>query len=299
MSNPVPLQTTQPSSQPVVEPFFDPVTATVTYVVHAGRGTACAIVDPVLDYDPKSGRTSTESADRVIAFVREYGLVVEWLLETHAHADHLSAAPYLKAELGGRIAIGEHIRTVQGVFRTVFNLGETLAADGSEFDVLFKDGQTFQVGALAAQALHVPGHTPADLAYQIGNAVFVGDTLFMPDVGSARCDFPGGDAHTLYRSARKLLDLPGDTRLFMCHDYPPASREPRFETTVSAQRSGNIHLNEAVSEEAFVQMRTARDRTLSMPNLILPSIQVNIRAGRMPEPEDNGVRYLKIPLDAL
>jgi glyoxylase-like metal-dependent hydrolase (beta-lactamase superfamily II) len=299
MSNPAQLQTPQIPSQPVVEPFFDPVTATVTYVVHAGRGTACAIVDPVLDYDPKSGRTSTESADRVIAFVREYGLAVEWLLETHAHADHLSAAPYLKAQLGGRIAIGEHIRGVQGVFRAVFNLGATLAADGSQFDVLFKDGETFQVGALQARALHVPGHTPADLAYLIGNAVFVGDTLFMPDVGSARCDFPGGDAHTLYRSARKLLELPGDTRLFMCHDYPPASREPRFETTVSAQRSGNIHLNDAVSEETFVQMRTARDRTLAMPNLILPSIQVNIRAGRMPEPEDNGVRYLKIPLDAL
>jgi glyoxylase-like metal-dependent hydrolase (beta-lactamase superfamily II) len=299
MSVPVQSQIPQSASQPVVEPFFDPVTATVTYVVHAGRGTACAIVDPVLDYDPKAGRTSTESADRVIAFVREYGLAVEWLLETHAHADHLSAAPYLKAELGGRIGIGEHIRAVQGVFRTVFNLGETLTADGSQFDVLFKDGETFQVGALQARALHVPGHTPADLAYQIGNAVFVGDTLFMPDVGSARCDFPGGDAHTLYRSARKLLELPGDTRLFMCHDYPPASREPRFETTVSAQRSGNIHLNDAVSEEAFVQMRTARDRTLAMPNLILPSIQVNIRAGRMPEPEDNGVRYLKIPLDAL
>jgi glyoxylase-like metal-dependent hydrolase (beta-lactamase superfamily II) len=299
MSVAVQSHSPQPGSQPIVEPFFDPVTATVTYVVHAGRGTACAIVDPVLDYDPKAGRTSTESADRVIAFVREYGLAVEWLLETHAHADHLSAAPYLKAELGGRIAIGEHIRDVQGVFRNVFNLGETLNADGSQFDVLFKDGETFQVGALHARALHVPGHTPADLAYQIGNAVFVGDTLFMPDVGSARCDFPGGDAHTLYRSARKLLELPGDTRLFMCHDYPPASREPRFETTVSAQRSGNIHLNEAVSEESFVQMRTARDRTLAMPNLILPSIQVNIRAGRMPEPEDNGVRYLKIPLDAL
>ncbi|MEX3966249.1 MBL fold metallo-hydrolase [Paraburkholderia sp. EG286B] len=299
MSKPVSNPAQQPTPEPTVEPFFDPVTATVTYVVHAGRGSACAIVDPVLDYDPKSGRTATESAERVIAFVRDYGLRVEWLLETHAHADHLSAAPYLKAQLGGRIAIGEHIRAVQGVFRAVFNLGETLSPDGSQFDVLFRDGETFQVGALEARALHVPGHTPADLAYQIGNAVFVGDTLFMPDVGSARCDFPGGDAHTLYRSARKLLDLPGDTRLFMCHDYPPASRGPCFETTVSAQRSGNIHLNETVSEAAFVQMRTARDRTLAMPNLILPSVQVNIRAGRMPEPEANGVRYLKIPIDAL
>lgn len=284
---------------PIVEPFFDPVTATVTYVVHAGRGSACAIIDPVLDYDPKSGRTSTESADRVIAFVRESGLTVQWLLETHAHADHLSSAPYLKAQLGGKIAIGEHIRTVQGVFSGVFNLGDTLAADGSEFDHLFTDGEVFEIGAISAHAMHVPGHTPADIAYQIGDAVFVGDTLFMPDVGSARCDFPGGDAHTLYRSARKLLALPGNTRLFMCHDYPPASREPRFETTVDEERSSNIHLNDSVSETSFVEMRTTRDRTLAMPNLILPSIQVNIRAGRMPEPENNGTRYLKIPLNAL
>ncbi|QBQ98411.1 MBL fold metallo-hydrolase [Paraburkholderia pallida] len=283
----------------IVEPFFDPVTATVTYVVHSGRGSVCAIVDPVLDYDPKSGRTTTESADRVIAFVREYALSVQWLLETHAHADHLSAAPYLKQQLGGKIAIGEHIRHVQGVFRAVFNVGATLAADGSEFDHLFKDEERFEVGPLAARAMHVPGHTPADLAYQIGDAVFVGDTLFMPDVGSARCDFPGGDAHTLYRSVRKLLEMPGETRLFMCHDYPPESRGPSFETTVNAQRCGNIHLNDGVTEDAFVQMRTTRDSTLAMPNLILPSIQVNIRAGRMPEPEDNGVRYLKIPLNAL
>ncbi|WP_245004432.1 MBL fold metallo-hydrolase [Paraburkholderia sacchari] len=283
----------------LVEPFFDPVTSTVTYVVHSGRGSACAIVDPVLDYDPKSGRTSTESADRVAAFVREHALSTQWLLETHAHADHLSAAPYLKQQLGGKISIGEHIRDVQGVFRAVFNLGATLAADGSEFDHLFKDEERFEVGPLAARAMHVPGHTPADLAYQIGDAVFVGDTLFMPDVGSARCDFPGGDAHTLYRSVRRLLELPGETRLFMCHDYPPESRGPCFETTVGDQRSANIHLHDGVTEEAFVQMRTARDRTLAMPNLILPSIQLNIRAGRMPEPEDNGVRYLKIPLNAL
>jgi glyoxylase-like metal-dependent hydrolase (beta-lactamase superfamily II) len=283
----------------VVEPFFDPVTATITYVVHTGRGSACAIVDPVLDYDPKSGRTSTESAERVIAFVHEYRLTVQWLLETHAHADHLSAAPYLKAQLGGRIAIGEHIRTVQGVFGKVFNLGAAVKGDGSEFDHLFKDGETFEVGPLSARVWHVPGHTPADLAYQIGDAVFVGDTMFMPDVGSARCDFPGGDAHTLYRSARRLLDLPGQTRLFMCHDYPTSSRGPRFQTTVAEQRRENIHLHDGVSEEAFVAMRRGRDRTLAMPNLILPSIQVNIRAGRMPEAEDNGVRYLKIPLDAL
>ncbi|PXW23700.1 MBL fold metallo-hydrolase [Paraburkholderia caballeronis] len=290
----------RPDTSPsLVEPFFDPVTATVTYVVHSGPGSVCAIVDPVLDYDPKSGRTSTASADRVVAFVREQRLAVDWLLETHAHADHLSAAPYLKAQVGGRIAIGEHIRTVQRVFSDVFNLGREVATDGTQFDHLFADGDTFAVGPLAARALHVPGHTPADLAYQIGDAVFVGDTLFMPDVGSARCDFPGGDAHTLYRSARRLLDLPPQTRLFMCHDYPPDAREPRFETTVAAQRRDNIHLHDGVSEDAFVAMRSARDRTLDMPTLILPSIQVNIRAGRMPEPEDNGVRYLKIPLNAL
>jgi glyoxylase-like metal-dependent hydrolase (beta-lactamase superfamily II) len=299
MSDQVNHPSTAVTAATLVEPFFDPVTATVTYVVHAGRGSACAIVDPVLDYDPKSGRTSTESAQRVIAFVREYGLTVQWLLETHAHADHLSAAPFLKRELGGQIAIGEHIRTVQGVFGKVFNLGGALAGDGSEFDHLFTDGETFQIGALTARAMHVPGHTPADLAYQIGDAVFVGDTMFMPDVGSARCDFPGGDAHMLYRSVRKLLRLPGETRLFMCHDYPPESRGPRFQSTVSAQREGNIHLNDGVSEDDFVQMRSARDRTLAMPNLILPSIQVNVRAGRLPEPEANGVRYLKIPLDAL
>jgi glyoxylase-like metal-dependent hydrolase (beta-lactamase superfamily II) len=293
------LNPSGPLPSPVVEPFFDPVTATVTYVVHMGRGSACAIIDPVLDYDAKSGRTSTESADRVIAFVRDYGLAVQWLLETHAHADHLSAAPYLKSQVGGRIAIGEQIRSVQGVFGKVFNLGTAVPPDGSEFDHLFEDGETFQIGTLTACAIHVPGHTPADLAYLIGDAVFVGDTMFMPDVGSARCDFPGGDAHTLYRSVRRLLDLPGETRLFMCHDYPPASREPRFETTVAAQRRDNIHLHDGVSEAAFVAMRTARDSTLSMPNLILPSIQVNIRAGHMPEPEGNGVRYLKIPLNAL
>jgi len=283
--------------KPAVEPFFDPVTGTVTYVVHSGPGSVCAIVDPVLDYDPKAGRTSTASADRVIAFVRERALIVDWLLETHAHADHLSAAPYLQARLGGRIAIGEQIRAVQRVFSGVFNLGG--AADGTPFDHLFADGDTFAVGPLAARALHVPGHTPADMAYQIGDAVFVGDTLFMPDVGTARCDFPGGDAHTLYRSARRLLALPAHTRLFVCHDYPPATRGPCFETTVAAQRRDNIHLHDGIDEDAFVAMRRARDGTLDMPTLILPSIQVNIRAGRLPEPEDNGVRYLKIPLDAL
>jgi glyoxylase-like metal-dependent hydrolase (beta-lactamase superfamily II) len=285
--------------QPLVEPFFDPVTATFTYVVHGGDGSSCAIVDSVLDYDPKSGRTSTASADRVIAFVRAGKLRVEWLLETHAHADHLSAAQYLKRELGGKIAIGEQIRAVQRTFKGVFNLGGDVPADGTQFDHLFAAEETFAIGALTARALHVPGHTPADMAYAVGDAAFVGDTLFMPDVGSARCDFPGGDAHALYRSVRRLLSLPLETRLFMCHDYPPPTREVRCQTTVAEERRANVHLREGVTEDDFVEMRMRRDRTLSMPMLILPSVQVNIRAGAMPPPESNGVRYLKIPVDVL
>jgi glyoxylase-like metal-dependent hydrolase (beta-lactamase superfamily II) len=284
---------------PCVEPFFDSATSTFTYVVHAGDGTPAAVIDSVLDYDPKSGRTSTASSDRIIAFVREHGLQVQWLLETHAHADHLSAAQYLKSHLGGRIGIGEQIRVVQHKFKGVFNLGADVSEDGAQFDHLFTADETFSIGALTARALHVPGHTPADIAYQIGDAVFVGDTLFMPDVGSARCDFPGGDAHMLYRSVQKLLSLPPQTRLFMCHDYPPESRAVRCETTVGEERRANVHLHEGVSEGEFVAMRTARDRTLSMPVLILPAVQVNIRAGDMPPPESNGVRYLKIPLNAL
>jgi len=284
--------------RPQVAPFFDSATSTFTYVVHAGDGTPAAIIDSVLDFDPKSGRTSTASAERVVAFVREHDLQVQWLLETHAHADHLSAAHYLKRELGGKIAIGEQIRTVQRVFKGIFNFGEEMPADGRQFDHLFAPDEVFMVGELTARALHVPGHTPADIAYQIEDAVFVGDTLFMPDVGSARCDFPGGDAHTLYRSVQKLLALPPQTRLFMCHDYPTVSRSVTCETTVDEQRRTNIHLHEGVSEEAFVEMRTARDRTLAMPVLILPAVQVNIRAGEMPAPESNGVRYLKIPLNA-
>jgi glyoxylase-like metal-dependent hydrolase (beta-lactamase superfamily II) len=283
----------------LIEAFFDHATSTVTYVAHAGDGSACAVIDPVLDYDPKAGRTSTASAERVGAFVREHSLQVAWLLETHAHADHLSAAPYLKKALGGRIAIGENIRTVQGVFKGVFNLGAELHADGRQFDHLFAPDETFSIGALQARALHVPGHTPADMAYQIGDAVFVGDTLFMPDVGSARCDFPGGDARMLYRSVQKLLALPSQTRLFMCHDYPPSTREPQWQTTVAEQRRSNIHLHDGVTEDEFVAMRTARDHTLEMPTLILPAIQVNIRAGALPEAEANGVRYLKIPLNTL
>ena len=284
---------------PHIQAFFDPATGTVSYVVHAGRGSACALIDTVLDYDPKAGRTSSAGADRIVAYVREHELRVEWILETHAHADHLSAARHMKALVGGRIAIGENIRTVQSVFGKVFNLGAAVPADGSQFDHLLCDNEEFQIGGLTARALHVPGHTPADLAYLIGDALFVGDTLFMPDVGSARCDFPGGDADALYRSIRRLLALPPQTRLFVCHDYPPEGREARWETTVQAERERNIHVHEGVSQTDFAAMRRARDATLEMPTLILPAIQVNIRAGALPEPEANGLRYLKIPLNAL
>lgn len=283
-----------------VQSFFDPATSTVTYVIHGGRGSQCAIVDSVLDYDFRSGRTSTTSADAVIAYVRAEQLSVQWLLETHAHADHLSAAPYLQQQLGGVIAIGEDIRGVQGVFKKIFNLEPEFCLDGSQFGHLFKDGERFRIGELNARVLHVPGHTPADMAYVVEEKhVFAGDTLFMPDVGSARCDFPGGNAHTLYHSTRKLLDMPDDTILYMCHDYPPVAREASWITTVAEQRARNIHLHDGISEDEFVAMRTARDATLAMPNLILPAIQINIRAGHLPPSEDNGTRYLKIPLNAL
>jgi glyoxylase-like metal-dependent hydrolase (beta-lactamase superfamily II) len=286
-------------SNPVVHGIFDPATWTITYVVYEKEGSACAIIDSVLDYDPKSGRTSTESADKVIAFVREKNLQVSWILETHAHADHLTAAPYLKAQLGGQTAIGDHITTVQHVFKGIFNLEPSFKEDGTQFNHLLKENEVFAIGNLTGKTLFVPGHTPACVAYQIGDTVFVGDTLFMPDVGSARCDFPGGDAKTLYASTRKLLSLPPETRLFMCHDYPPNDRPVRFETTVAEQRAHNIHLNDAIDEAEFIRMRTTRDATLAMPVLILPSVQINIRAGEMPPKDDNGVSYLKIPLNAL
>lgn len=284
---------------PQVQAFFDPATWTVSYVVFDTPGGHCALVDSVLDYDPKSGRTRTTSADQLIAFVRAQHLTVDWILETHAHADHLSAAPYLRKHLGGKVTIGSQITQVQNVFKGIFHLEPEFATDGRQFDHLLQDGETFAIGQLQAQALSVPGHTPACLAYQVGDAVFVGDTLFMPDVGTARCDFPGGNAHTLYQSIRKLLSLPPETRLFMCHDYPPAGREVQWETTVADQRARNIHVHDGVSEADFVAMRTQRDATLEMPVLILPSVQVNIRAGELPPPEANGVRYLKIPLNAL
>ena len=284
---------------PLVHGIFDQTTWTVTYVVYEKEGSACAIIDSVLDYDPKSGRTSTESADKAIAFVREKNLQVQWILETHAHADHLTAAPYLKAQLGGQTAIGDHITAVQRVFKGIFNLEASFKEDGTQFDHLLQMDETFAIGNLTAQAIYVPGHTPACVAYQVGDAVFVGDTLFMPDVGSARCDFPGGCAKTLYASARKLLSLPASTRLFMCHDYPPETRDVKFETTVAKQRAHNIHLHDGISEDEFVRMRTARDATLAMPVLILPAVQINIRAGAFPPKDDNGVSYLKIPLNAL
>ena len=285
--------------QAQVKAFFDPATWTVSYVVFDAPGGHCALVDSVLDYDPKSGRTRTDSANQLIAFVREQNLTVDWILETHAHADHLSAAPYLRKHLGGKIAIGGKITQVQNVFKGIFHLEPEFATNGSQFDHLFEDGDTFAIGTLQAQALSVPGHTPACMAYQVGDAVFVGDTLFMPDVGTARCDFPGGNAHTLYQSVRKLLSLPAETRLFMCHDYPPEGRAAQWECTVADQRARNIHVHDGVSEAEFVAMRTKRDAGLAMPVLILPSVQVNIRAGELPPPEANGVSYLKIPLNAL
>ncbi len=287
------------SLKPQVHGIFDPATWTVTYVVYEKEGSACAIIDSVLDYDPKSGRTRTDSADKVIEFVKEKDLRVEWILETHAHADHFTAAPYLKQKLGGKTAIGDHITTVQQVFKGIFNLEPGFATNGSQFDHLLKEGEEFRIGALSGTTMYVPGHTPACVAFHIGDAVFVGDTMFMPDVGTARCDFPGGDAKTLYASVKKILSLPGSTRLFMCHDYPPNDRPVAFETTVAEQRQKNIHMHDGISEAQFVEMRTRRDATLEMPVLILPAVQVNIRAGEMPPKDSNGVAYLKIPVNAL
>jgi len=282
-----------------VQAFFDPRTGTVSYLVWDPGSLRAAVIDPVLDYDFKSGHTGTASVDRVLACVAEHGLQVDWILETHAHADHLSAASHLQERLGGRIAIGEHIRTVQATFKTLFNLERGFLPDGSQFDHLFKDGETFRIGAIEAAALLVPGHTPADMAYLIGGAVFVGDTLFMPDLGSARADFPGGDARQLYASMRRLLDLPPETPVYVCHDYPPPSRPAQWQTTVAEQRARNIHVRDGIGEDEFVAMRRARDATLEVPTLILPSIQVNVRAGRLPPPDGNGVSYLRIPLNAL
>lgn len=283
-----------------VEAFFDEPTNTASYVIHDPATGRAGIVDSVLDFDAASGRTSTASADAMIAFVKAHGLTVDWLLESHAHADHLSAAPYIQRELGGKLAIGREIITVQNVFGKIFNFGTEFARDGSEFDRLFDDGDTFAIGSIPAMVLHVPGHTPADMAYVIGDVVFTGDTLFMPDFGTARADFPGGNARQLFHSIRRLLALPDETRLFLCHDYKAPGRDTyAWETTVGAERAGNIHARDGVDEDAFVDMRTKRDATLAMPKLILPSVQVNMRAGHLPEPEENGRRYLKLPLDTL
>ena len=286
--------------RPEIASFFDPATFTVTYVVHDPATMQAAIVDSVLDFDPNSGRTSTLSADKVIDYITLHNLKVTWLLETHAHADHFSAAPYLQEKLGGKIAIGTDIVTVQSVFGKLFNAGTEFARDGSQFDVLFKDGDTFTIGTLPVTVMHVPGHTPACIAYVVGEAVFVGDTMFMPDYGTARADFPGGDARTLFRSLRRILALPPETRLFMCHDYLPKGRsEYVWETTVAAERESNVHAHDGITEDAFVAMREARDATLDMPRLILPSVQVNMRAGHLPPPDENGVTYLKIPVNAV
>lgn len=289
--------------KPYVEGFFDPETHTVSYLVLDEATRQCALIDSVLDYDPKSGRTTTTSADKLMARVIELGAKVEWILETHVHADHLTAAPYLKEKLGGTIGIGSQIAAVQEVFGTLFNTGGEMPRNGSQFDHLFVNDEPFTVGTLQCRVLHTPGHTPACVTYVISDgmetAAFVGDTLFMPDYGTARCDFPGGNAHTLFRSINKILSLPANTLLYTCHDYQPGGREVKFSSTVAEQRAANVHVRNGISEEAFVAMRTQRDAAMDMPMLILPSVQVNMRAGHFPEPESNGTRYLKIPLNRL
>lgn len=287
------------TNRTTVRGFFDPGTWTISYVVWDHATRRAAVIDPVLDYDFRSGHTGTASADKLLGYAQDNDLKVDWILETHAHADHLSGARYVQDKVGGLIGIGENIRVVQSTFKKLFNLERSFLPDGSQFDHLFKDGEVFRIGESEATALLVPGHTPADMAYMVDGAVFVGDTLFMPDVGSARADFPGGDARKLYASMRRLLDLPAKTAMYVCHDYPPTSRQPHWQTSVGDQRANNIHVHDGISEDEFVSMRTARDATLEAPTLILPSIQVNVRAGRLPPPDDNGVAYLRIPLNAL
>jgi glyoxylase-like metal-dependent hydrolase (beta-lactamase superfamily II) len=284
---------------PTIKTFLDAATLTFTHVVYEKPGGHCAIIDSVLNYDPKSGRTSTQSADEVIAFIKEEKLKVDWILETHAHADHLTAAPYIQKHLGGKLAIGKHIQDVQKVFKNIFHLEDTFRIDGSQFDYLIEEDEELLFGNLKIKSLFVPGHTPACMAYVIGDAIFVGDTMFMPDVGTARCDFPGGNANVLYQSVKRILSFPNETRLYMCHDYPPNEREVAYMTTVDDERKHNIHIHDGVSEQDFVAMRAARDATLEMPVLILPAVQINIRAGELPPKETNGVSYLKIPINSL
>ena len=283
----------------IVKTFFDVPTCNFTHFVYEKLGSHCAVIDSVLNYDPKSGRTSTQSADEVIEFIQQQNLQVDWILETHAHADHLTAGPYIKKHLGGKLAIGKHIQEVQTAFKSIFHLEDAFKADGSQFDYLIEANEELPLGNLKIKSLFVPGHTPACMAYVIGDAIFVGDTMFLPDVGTARCDFPGGDAKVLYQSVQKILSFPNETRLYMCHDYPPNEREVAYMTTVGDERKHNIHIHDGVSEQDFVSMRTARDAALEMPALILPAVQVNIRAGELPPKETNGVSYLKIPLNYL
>jgi glyoxylase-like metal-dependent hydrolase (beta-lactamase superfamily II) len=284
-------------SRPEVSAFFDEQTSTVSYVVKDPASPACAVIDSVMDFDYAAGRIRSESADRIIDFIRTNGLDLQWLIETHVHADHLSAAPYIQQKLGGSIGIGARITIVQDTFGKIFNEGTAFERDGSQFDRLFVDGDSYRIGELTALTLHTPGHTPACMTHVIGDAAFVGDTLFMPDGGTARADFPGGDARQLYRSIRTVLALPAETRLFMCHDYGPNGREIRWETTVAEERAHNIHVRDGIGEDDFVAMRMARDATLSMPNLIIPSIQINMKAGELPAPDDSGTRFLKVPLN--
>ena len=288
------------SVKPEVSAHFDEATNTISYIVKDPNSDHCAIVDSVMDIDYAAGRITYAHADALIAEIQERGLTLDWIIETHVHADHLSAAPYIQQKLGGKIGVGDKIMVVQETFGKIFNEGTEFQRDGSQFDALFKDGDTFTIGTLPVTVMHVPGHTPADIAYVVGDAVFTGDTMFMPDYGTARADLPGGNARTLFRSLRRILSLPPETRLFMCHDYLPEGRDEYvWETTVEAERAANVHIHDGISEDAFVAMREARDATLDMPRLILPSVQVNMRAGQMPPPEDNGQRYLKIPVDAL
>jgi len=296
---PVPEQARHRHATVDVESFFDPATGTVTYLVWDRQSRRAAIIDPVLDYDFRAGRTSTASADRVLACLRDEGLALDWILETHAHADHLSAAAHMQREAGGRIVIGRRIQQVQSIFRALYNLEPGFIPDGRQFDRLLDDGDTLPLGEAVIHALWVPGHTPADMAYAIDDAVFVGDTLFMPDVGTARADFPGGDAAQLFRSIQRLLSLPPESVLYVCHDYPPQDRAPQWRTSVAAQRAANIHVHDGIDEKTFVDMRRRRDATLEMPTLILPSIQVNIRAGHLPPQQADGMRYLRIPLNRL
>ena len=287
-------------TQPQVQEFFDGATNTYSYVVWDPSNNVAAVIDSLLDFDQASGRTKTDSADKLIAFVKEKGLTVDWIIDTHVHADHLTAAPYVKSQLGGRTGIGEHISTVQKVFAKIFNEDQRFHTDGSQFDHLFKDNETYKVGTIDAKAIHTPGHTPACMSHVIGDAVFVGDTIFAPDFGTARCDFPGGDAGTLYDSIQRLFELPDDTRVYLCHDYKAPGRDSfMFETTIADEKAHNIHVKSGTSKDAFVKMRTERDATLDMPKLILPSVQINMRAGNLPEPEDNGQRYMKLPINAL